>query len=194
MKVQNLETPLCCISSCDLHITIQVLYLLELQGIYIHISESTPEIWMSIKPRHPSHSGAILSETLHSGSKSMELAVGEGGVFTTPLWQECMALQRLRSQPTACHKMPPASSSNSSGQAWRWAVRSCNPPALRPARVCSKSPLLSQALSNTSPHCPSQQQRCQWQEDRCTHNSDELFGHPTPIQSCVKAVIAGSCR
>lgn len=64
MKVQNLENPLCCISSSDLHIMLQVWYLLELQGIHIHLSESIPKLWMSIKPRHAGHSGAILSATL----------------------------------------------------------------------------------------------------------------------------------
>lgn len=75
--------------------------------------------------------------------------------------------------------MPLASNSNSSGQVWRWAVRNRNPLTLRSARVCSQSVLLSQGLNSTSPHCPSQQQRCEWWGDKCTYASDELFVRPT---------------
>lgn len=70
--------------------------------MYIHISESMAKVCLSIKPRHPGHSVANLSETLQHSSKAAELAVGERGVFTTPLRQKCMALQRLRSQTTNC--------------------------------------------------------------------------------------------
>lgn len=135
-------------------------------NIYIHLSESIPKVWMSIKPRHPGHSGAILSETLQRSSKAMELAMGERGVFTIPPWQKYKAWQRLRSHITNCQEMPLTSNSNSSGQDWRWAMRKYSPLALHPARVCSESALLSQVLSSTSPHCPSQQRRCEWWEDK----------------------------
>lgn len=89
--------------------------------------------------------------------------------------------------------MPLASNSNSSGQVWRWAVRKRSPPALCPARICSESALLSQVLSSTSPHCRSQQQRCEWWGDKRTYTSYELFVLLTLYNRMLWQAVADRC-